>query len=116
MYKNSELNFVKDYENWRSEQSETPARGIESLWKFCNADKPKNEKKKDTKTIFLSVETIEDKTNIKVANAKSFDDISEEIKKEAILKLSAELGLKINFRKPKAETKKALEALQLSEK
>jgi hypothetical protein len=116
VYKNSELNFVKDYENWRSEQSETPARGVESLWKFCNADKPKNEKKKDTKTIFLSVETIEDKTNIKVANAKSFDDISEEIKKEAILKLSAELGLKINFRKPKAETKQALEALQLSEK
>ena len=116
VYKNSELNFIKDYEKWRIEQSEMPARGIESLWKFCNADKPKNEKKKDTKTIFLSVETIEDKTNIKVANAKSFDDISEEIKMEAILKLSTELGLKINFRKPKAETKQALEALQLAEK
>ena len=116
VYKNSETQFLKAYEIWRSEQTETPSRGIESLCKFCNADKPKTEKKKDTKTIFLSVETIEDKTNIKVSNAKSFEDLSEGLIKEAMQKLASELGLSIQFRKPKAETKKALEALQLTEK
>jgi len=116
VYKNSEVNFMKAYEQWRKEQSETPSRGVESLCKFCNADKPKTEKKKDTKTIFVSLETIQDKTSIKIANVKSFDEVTEETKKEVLLKLSSELGLSIQFRKAKTETKKAIEALELTER